>query len=120
MAFLVGELKFCGQVLKALYKGDMELRGSSSLWMFPIYGMGVFLEPIIDLLKLTPWSLRGVTYMLCIFIAEYVCGTILNKFNVCPWDYSSFEYSIDGVIRLDYAPCWFLVGLLYEYIYVTF
>ena len=33
---------------------------------------------------------------------------------MCPWDYSRARSNIQGVIRLDYAPVWFLTGLLYE------
>ncbi len=106
--------------INSIRKGDRTLRGTSSLWMFPIYGMGVFLEPIINLLTLLPWTARGVTYMLCIFLAEYVSGCILKKYSACPWDYSACMYSVQGVIRLDYAPLWFIVGLVYEWIYRAF
>lgn len=54
--------------------------------------------------------------MLGIFAVEYVTGTILMHFHICPWDYSDAAYNISGVIRLDYAPFWFAVGLIYEYI----
>ena len=105
--------------INSVRNGDRTLRGTSSLWMFPIYGMGVLLESIINLLTKLPWAIRGGTYMLCIFIAEYVFGRILKKYSACPWDYSSSAYSIQDVIRLDYAPLWFTVGLVYEWVYKT-
>ena len=52
--------------------------------------------------------------MLSIFTAEYITGYILKKRNMCPWDYSKAKYNINGLIRLDYAPLWFLVGLVFE------
>ncbi len=52
--------------------------------------------------------------MSCIFLGEYVSGILLKRKNMCPWDYSRTPYHYRGVIRLDYAPVWFLVGLLYE------
>ena len=39
---------------------------------------------------------------------------LLKKRNMCPWDYSKARWNIKGVIRLAYAPVWFLTGLLYE------
>lgn len=39
---------------------------------------------------------------------------MLKKAFKCPWDYSKCKYNIKGVIRLDYAPIWFIVGLFYE------
>ena len=106
--------------INSIRKGDKTLRGTSSLWMFPIYGAGIFLEPIVDLITMLPWTVRGVTYMLCIFLAEYVSGMILKKYSACPWDYSRCAYSVQGVVRLDYAPLWFIVGLMYEWVYRTF
>ena len=52
--------------------------------------------------------------MLGIFTVEYTSGMYLKKRGCCPWDYSDSPYHINGVIRLDYAPLWFLTGLFYE------
>ena len=57
---------------------------------------------------------ENIITMCLIFLTEYVSGTILKKRNCCPWDYSHAKLNIHGVIRLDYAPVWFLTGLLYE------
>ena len=105
--------------INSIKNGDRTLKGNSSLWMFPIYGTGVFLEPIMSIMLPFPIVLRGVVYMLCIFIVEYASGTVLKKYAACPWDYSMSVYSVNGVIRLDYAPIWFSVGLIYEFIYKT-
>lgn len=95
---------------------DKRLKGNTSLWMFPIYGMAVFLMPISRLLKGKPFLLRGSIYTFCIFITEFITGKFLKKNDLCPWNYEHSPYNIDGVIRLDYAPYWFGTGLLYEYI----
>lgn len=100
-----------------MIKGDKGLRCTTSLWMFPIYGMGIVFEPIINLIIVLPIIVRGVTYMLCIFLAEYYSGIALKRFAVCPWDYSESSYNIQGLVRLDYAPLWFIVGLAYEWAY---
>jgi len=52
--------------------------------------------------------------MTMIFLAEYSTGFLLKKANRCPWDYSDAPLNINGLIRLDYAPCWFALGLFYE------
>lgn len=49
-----------------------------------------------------------------IFAAELGSGSILRYFHVCPWDYSKRPVNYQGLIRLDYAPVWFAVGLFFE------
>lgn len=57
----------------------------------------------------------GGVYMLCIFSAEYLSGWGLQRVvGLCPWNYSDSHFQINGLIRLDYAPLWFGVGLLFE------
>ena len=105
--------------ISALKRGDKKLVGYTYLYMFPIYGCAVFMEPVFMLLHSTNFVVRGLIYMLCIFSAEYVSGYILERaVGVCPWDYSRVKYSVDGFIRLDFAPIWFAVGLWFEYVYI--
>lgn len=100
--------------LGALRRRDITLKGTTSIWMFPIYGSAVLLTPLFHLLKKLPLFFRGFTYMNCIFAAEYLTGTQLQKRRLCPWDYGKSRWNIRRVIRLDYAPFWFLTGLLFE------
>lgn len=101
--------------LGSLIRGDRKLRGWTYLWMFPIYGLAVFLEPIHNFIRDWPFFLRGIIYVIFIWSIEYFTGFILkNTVKVCPWDYSKATYSIKGLIRLDYGPAWFLAGLLFE------
>lgn len=93
---------------------QMKLEGRSSIWMFPIYGMAAFLSPISRVMKGTAFWKRGLVYTCFIFLAEFVTGSLLKEHNMCPWDYSRSRFNVRGVIRLDYAPLWFLTGLLYE------
>lgn len=103
----------------SLLKGDFALRGVSYLWMFPIYGSGVFLEPLHDRLRELHWFLRGLLWIIVIFTIEFVSGAFIKmSVGVIPWDYTGASaLSIGGFIRLDYAPAWFIVGLLYEKIH---
>ena len=99
----------------AMRRGDRRLTGYTYLWMLPIYGSAVFLEPVCISIMNLPVFMRGIIYMVCIFAAEFAAGYGLEKLiGVCPWDYSGCRYSVFGFIRLDYASCWFAVGLMFE------
>lgn len=54
--------------------------------------------------------------MTVIFSMELLTGFLLKTtVGVIPWDYSGDTvYSVGGFIRLDYAPEWFIVGLIFE------
>lgn len=118
---LCGMIGWCVEILwtglHALSNGRLKLIGQSSLWMFPIYGCAAMIYPLSKTYKKFHIFFRGIIYMVHIFFGEFVFGTILKKFGVCPWDYSSSPWNIDGVIRLDYAPLWFGLGLFYEFLF---
>lgn len=102
--------------LHSLRRRDLKLTGTTSLWMFPIYGCAAFLNPIRKLLKNKPAWIRGLSYMSLIFSTEYLTGALLKRKDLCPWDYGRNRFHINRLIRLDYAPNWFGAGLLFEYI----
>lgn len=108
--FWTGIMSFCK-------KGDLRLTGSTSIIMFFIYGLAVFMEPLFRQLKFQSFIVRGMTYGLMIFSMEFFCGFGLETVHACPWDYSDALYSIGGLIRMDYYPLWIFVGLLYERVY---
>ena len=117
--FLIcGLTGWCMEILftafDSLRRRDMTLKGKTSIWMFPIYGCAAILSPISHLLRGKPLLLRGLTYMSLIFSTEYLTGRILEKRKLCPWNYSRSRWNIRHLIRLDYAPCWFAAGLLFE------
>lgn len=74
------------------------------------------MEPLHEKIRTMPWYIRGIIYTIVIFTIEYISGWMLESFlGRCPWDYSSSTaYHINGYIRLDYAPAWFGLGLLFE------
>lgn len=102
--------------LGSFFRGNWELAGFTYLWMFPIYGLAVFMEPIHYKIKDIPWYFRGVIWAFIIFSIEYTTGWLLDTLlGACPWDYSTVsDYHLHGYIRLDYLPAWFVVGLLFE------
>lgn len=115
---LCGIMGWCLEItftaINSFRRRDWKLKGVTSIWMFPIYGMGFLILPLYKLLKSKTIWVRGIVYMTVIYIVEFISGSILKKHGSCPWDYSRSHLSIRGVIRLDYAPCWFITGLLFE------
>lgn len=100
--------------LHSLRRRDFKLKGTTSIWMFPIYGAASFLTPLFRLMRRKPFWLRGFTYMALIFSAEFAAGSFLKRHAFCPWDYSRSRFHIKQLVRLDYAPNWFGAGLLFE------
>ncbi|MFZ5643179.1 MAG: putative ABC transporter permease [Bacillota bacterium] len=95
--------------------GDVRLAGRTYLWMFPIYGMAVLLEPVHDRIRHLPWLIRGVFWVIVIWFLEYATGgTIRLLTGASPWDYSGARWQLDGLIRFDMAPLWLITGLLFE------
>jgi uncharacterized membrane protein len=95
---------------------DPRLAGYSFIWMFPIYGGMLFLEPIHDLMRTWPWAMRGIVYLILIWFAELISGWLIKKIaGRCPWDYSYSRFSLGGYIRWDFAPVWFGFGFVFEF-----
>ena len=119
---IYGLLGLCAEVLwngfGAMLKGDVLLRGTTCIWMFPIYGLAIFLEPVHNRIKHLPLILRGGIYMILIFAVELVSGLLLRlMLGTCPWNYVNQGMSLYGIITLDYAPVWLLVGMAFERIH---
>ncbi|MCL2013958.1 MAG: hypothetical protein FWG69_03105 [Oscillospiraceae bacterium] len=100
---------FCSAI-----RGDVRLVSTTYLWMFPIYGMGIVLEPVHNSIRGQMWPVRGLIYAGVIFALEYVSGLMIRQLTgVCPWNYTGM-YAVQGLIRLDFLPIWFCVGLIFE------
>lgn len=95
-------------------KHDKRMIDRTSLLMFPIYGMGAVFCPLAKKLRGMNTFIRGGVYTVLIFLTEYATGWLLRRFSMCPWDYSDAKYNIDGLVRLDFAPAWFILGLVFE------
>ena len=101
-----------------LKKRSLRLQGFSFIWMFPIYGLLAFLfEPIANAVAGYSWLLRGLVYMVGIYIIEYITGALLKKITGGHiWQYTG-KYNLQGHIQLVHAPVWLLMGLLVERYY---
>lgn len=100
--------------LGSLIHGDITMHGWTSIWMFLIYGLAIFMEPIHNAIRHWPILVRGGIYALLILSGEFITGSLLRlALGVCPWYYDT-GITIHGITRLDYAPYWLVAGLLFE------
>ncbi|MBQ1688766.1 MAG: hypothetical protein II073_05760 [Lachnospiraceae bacterium] len=102
--------------IQSILAGNLSMLCKTSLWMFPIYGLTALFVPLCQRLQHIPIFLRGLLYMCIIFFVEYCTGSFLRHFQIYPWQYTNTKYQIQGVIRLDYAPLWFSLGLCFEFV----
>lgn len=119
---IYGIVGWCLEIIwtgtSSLLNGDVCLTAKTYLWMFPIYGLVLLFEPLHDVIRIWPMWGRGIVWMLLYFAVEYLTGWILSSIiGTIPWDYSRNVFNIHGLIRLDYAPAWFVAGLLFEKIH---
>lgn len=104
--------------LYSLMNGKANLEAYTSLWMFFIYGSGVFLEPLHDIMCKWNFVFRGIIWVVIIWGIEYSTGKLLlDILKVYPWQYFG-PYAVEGIVRLDYAPAWFIAGLLFEKVHL--
>ena len=100
--------------LHAFFQGDVAMKGTTSLLMFPIYGCAALILPLYQRLKTFPTLFRGFLYTAGFYLGEFTSGSMLQAFHMCPWDYSGASHQYKGIIRLDYLPVWFFTGLFFE------
>ena len=114
---------FAGWIVEVLFTGtfaavkkDRSATAQTYLWMHPIYGATALgLDWLSARLKWMPMPLRGLVYTGVIYGAEYSSGWFLKRvLGKCPWDYSGSGRDVHGLVRLDYAPAWYALGLLFE------
>ncbi len=105
--------------LGSLISGNLRLESFTNLWMFFVYGSAVFLEPIHDIMAKWRWPVRGILWVVIIWGIEYASGMILKSLlGLYPWYYDG-PFAFDNLIRIDYAPAWFVAGLLFERVHYT-
>jgi len=111
---VLGEVIFTA--LKKLWqKHDWTLEGATQLWVFPLYAAAVLgFEPLHDALRPYSFILRGIIYVIIIFIAEGCMGFIAKKLTgKCPWEYTG-RWHFNGYINLPHAPFWFALSFIFE------
>jgi len=76
-----------------------------------------FSGTIHDIIKQWRWQIRGLIWVVIIWGIEYTSGLVLtNILGTAPWFYTG-PFAVDNLVRLDYAPAWFVAGLIFERIH---
>lgn len=110
------EVVFTG-VCSALGK-DRAATSKTYLWMHPIYGSAALAMEELELgMKRAgvPLPARAAAHTGIIYGVEYGTGWLLRRgLGACPWDYGACGgRSVQGLVRLDYAPLWYGVAVLF-------
>jgi hypothetical protein len=112
---LIIELIFTALV-DSLSKKNLNLIGHTSLWMFPVYSLGLsygfdFVQQII-----TNDFIRYLSYPFWIWLVEILIGYPAVKVGVRIWDYSYLPNNKHwkGIISIVHFPVWILFGVLVE------
>jgi len=121
---LYGLLGICLEIFwtgfESLLHSDYTMEGTTYIWMFFIYGLAVFLEPVHDKIREYNTIVRGLIYMFLIYSGEFITGFALQKLiGKCPWYYAD-NGSIYGIITLYFIPVWFSLGLIFERVHDFF
>lgn len=97
------------------------LMGYSSLWYAPLYALApVFLHLVGAYFFELPFLLRGTLYALVIFAVEYLGMLSLRLLlgaSPSQEHYYKARWNIHGLIRLDYFPAMFVMGLIFEWVF---
>lgn len=103
--------------LESLLNKNYTMEAKTSVWMFFIYGLAVFFEPIHHKIKGLNPMIRGSLYMIIIYTVEFLTGGVLKIIlGVCPWNYADWG-SIYGLITLSFMPVWSALGFIFERIH---
>ena len=114
---IFGEVVFTA-ILDIFRNRRLRLHGFSFIWMFPIYGLlAILFPPLSSAVEGFPWPVRGVSYMIGIYLVEFVSGSLLTALTGSHiWCYKD-RWNFRGQITLLYAPVWFFIGLMVERYY---
>ena len=97
-------------------KRDVSLIGHSSLWMFPIYAVGLTygLDMIRSLISYD--IIRWASYPIWIWAIEIIFGSLLLFFGIRAWDYNYLQerFHWKGLISYIHAPVWIAFGCVVE------
>ena len=95
---------------------DVSLIGHTSLWMFPVYAIGLtFGLDFIRSLILTD-VIRWASYPIWVWTVEIIFGSLLLIFGTRAWDYHYLQdkFHWRGLISYVHAPVWIMFGLMVE------
>ena len=122
-SLVFGVLGWCLEIIftgfySAIIERNPRAIGTTYLYMFPIYaiaGSGFQIFRHLLVLASMPLIVRIFIYLILIYLIEYSSGWLLKKLiGRCPWQYPDSKWSLNGFVRFDYAPFWFLLCFIIE------
>lgn len=117
---------FWTSIINSIKNKDRKLTGKTYLWMFPIYALVPFIYIFgIRYMQDINIFIKAIIYMFAFYLLEFTSGYIIKKImGVSPWNYRGYDIKIigkeykanyKGLICLEYAPVWYLYGIMGEY-----
>ena len=112
---LIVEISFTALV-NLILKKDFNLIGHTSLWMFPIYSVGLTYGFDFIYRVISNDFLRYLSYPFWIWLVEILIGYPTNQIGIKIWDYSYLPKNKHwkGIISFVHFPIWILFGILVE------
>lgn len=117
---------FWTSIINSIRTKDRKLTGKTYLWMFPIYAIVPFIY-IIGIKHMYDINIfiKAIIYMFAFYLLEFSSGYLIKRITgVSPWNYRGYSIKIfgkeykanyKGLICLEYAPVWYLYGIMGEY-----
>ena len=98
---------------------DPRLKGETYLWMLPVYAVVPYIYLFVtSTFKDSGWIVKGFIYMIAFYLLELLAGLIIKALvGVSPWNYKDYRFHFKEVICLEYAPVWFIYGVVGEMYY---
>ena len=109
----------CTSIMDFIKLRDPRLKGETYLWMLPVYAAVPFIYVFIQsILPNLVWWQKGIVYMIAFYMLELIAGLIIKALvGVSPWNYKNYRFHFMEVICLEYAPIWFIYGIIGEMYY---
>ena len=109
----------CTSIMDFIKLRDPRLKGETYLWMLPVYAAVPFIYVFIQsILPDLVWWQKGFVYMIAFYLLELIAGLIIKALvGVSPWNYKNYRFHFMEVICLEYAPVWFIYGIIGEMYY---
>ena len=99
-------------------KKRYNLIGHTSIWMFPIYGIGLTYGFSLIQYIISNDFIRYLSYPLWIWLVEILIGYPASKAGIRIWDYRylSDDKHWKGIISFVHFPIWIFFGFLVEFV----
>jgi len=118
---LIVEIFFTA-IVDLFSKRDFNLKGHTSLWMFPLYSLGLTYGFDVIQQIIPNDFIRYLSYPLWIWLIEILVGYPASKIGIRIWDYRylSNNKHWKGIISFIHFPIWIIFGILVELVDILF